>query len=79
MVAFLTFLVGCIVKLLGDASMLMKIHSSFNGVGPLQQSNNNNINNSSTIKEAMEDNNMINDHHHTTLLRRKLFIPQTKH
>lgn len=74
-----SLLVGCVVKFLGDASMLMKIHSSYDGDGPSQQSNNNNINNSSTIKKAMEDNNMIKDHHHTILLRRELSSPQTKH
>jgi hypothetical protein len=78
-VVFFTLLVGCVVKLLSDASMLMKIHSSYDGDGPLQQSNNNNINNSSIIKMAMEDNNMIKDHHHTILLKRKFSNPETKH
>jgi hypothetical protein len=68
-VAFLTLLVGCIVKLMGDASMLLKIHSSMMVMDLCNNFNNNNINNCSTIKEAMEDNNMIKDHNHTILLR----------
>jgi hypothetical protein len=71
LLAFLTLPVGCIVKLLGDASMLMRVHSSSDDDGPLQQSSSSTTNNSSTIMEAMEDNNIIKDHHHQKIIKDK--------
>jgi hypothetical protein len=59
LLAFLTLPVGCIVKLLGDASMLMRVHSSSDDDGPLQQSSSSTPNNSSTIMEVMEDNKVM--------------------
>lgn len=70
LLAFLSLPVGCIVKLLGDASMLMRVHSSSDDDGPLQQSSSSTTNNS-TIVEAMEDNNMIKDHHHQKIIKEK--------